>query len=306
MIIVIRKMTLVVVLLSLLPVLAFFFRDRLIPAVNDTAPAPENTSEENQPHPYGRPAEGPLLWEEDEKFKVAYEKAKATSRLAAFQTTLPDPLPGEEYNVTRGAQILAGKVVLPGQVFSMNATVGPYNLARGFRVGPTYAGSQVITTIGGGICKVATTLYNVTVLADLPIIQRHAHGMLVPYVPPGQDATVSYGVRDFKFMNSTGAPLLIWAATRDNTLYIAFYGQKTPPRIIWHHEILGREKTWVEYRYNYQMKRGSETVLIPGEDGLTVKSWLTLEYPDGRKETRNLSVDYYRPMPRIIEKGMKQ
>ena len=35
--------------------------------------------------------------------------------------------------------------------------------------------------------------YNVAVLSNLKIIERHNHSMPVPYVPYGQDATVAYG-----------------------------------------------------------------------------------------------------------------
>ena len=68
------------------------------------------------------------------------------------QTTLPDPLPGEEYNVGLAARMLAGTVVQVGQVFSMNGTLGPRTKEKGFREGPAYSGGQIIRVTGGGIC----------------------------------------------------------------------------------------------------------------------------------------------------------
>lgn len=183
-----------------------------------------------KPYPYGRPITGRLLWENGRQFKDLRVKHGVSQRLAAFQTTLPDPLPGEEYNVRLAAQRLAGTLVRPGEIFSMNSTLGPYSRQRGFRKGPAYHGTEVVDSFGGGVCKVATTLYNVVILSDLPIVERKAHNMLVPYVLPGQDATVGE-VQDFKFQNNTDYPLLIWAKTYGNNLIMAFYGKtRNPPK----------------------------------------------------------------------------
>jgi vancomycin resistance protein VanW len=254
-------------------------------------------------HPYGRPVYGSLQWEEEEDFKELCLHYKTDVRMAAYQTTLPEPLPGEEYNVALAAKLLAGTVVAPGSLFSMNSAIGPYTRERGFREGAAYHGTQVVTAVGGGVCKIASTLYNVATLANLKVLERRAHGMLVPYVPPGQDATVSYGTRDLKFKNNTEFPIVIWAGTSKNTLYMAIYGGAKPPEITWGHEIINRQNTYTIYRYNFNLPPGEEKVVIPGADGLTVKSWLIIEYPHRKKEIKELGTDYYKPMPRIVERG---
>ncbi len=136
------------------------------------------------------------------------------------------------------ARYVAGTVLQPGEVFSQNAVAGPYTEDRGYRIGPTYVGTSYIETIGGGVCKIASTLYNVAVLSDFVITERHNHGMPVPYVPYGQDATVAYGAKDIRFKNNTGPPVLLWARGIDNVLYIAAYGSATPPRIVWNHDVI--------------------------------------------------------------------
>jgi vancomycin resistance protein VanW len=265
-------------------------------------PAPSN--ERGVPrHPYGNPVQGALPWDNAPRFQTIIAKANLKIRMAAFQTTLPDPLPGEESNVALGADLLAGKVVKPGAVFSMNQAIGPYSQARGFREGPAYYGPKVIKVTGGGVCKIASTLYNVTTLANLKIIERNPHSMPVPYVPPGQDATVSSKGKDFRFQNNTGEPIMIWADTRGNTLYMAFYGRQKSPQIIWGHKILNRKSAPTYYRSNHDLKPGEKKTIIPGADGVTVKSWLTITYPDGRTESKNLGVDQYNPLPHVIERG---
>lgn len=234
-------------------------------------------------------------------------KQNATIRMGAFQTRLPDPLPGEEFNAAYAADLLAGTIIEPNQVFSMNNTIGPYTKQRGYQEGPSYVGSKVVTTIGGGVCKVATTLYNAAVLANLKIVERHPHLMQVPYVPPGQDAAVFYGAQDIKVKNDTKSPVVIWANANmdENTLYVAFYGSVAPPKVIWHHKILNRQKAPTLYRANTGLNEGEEKVLVDGAEGLQVKSWLTIEQSDSKIMTKNLGVDYYKPMPRVIERKSK-
>ncbi|HEX9061941.1 MAG TPA: VanW family protein, partial [Clostridia bacterium] len=155
-------------------------------------------------------------WENDSEFTESIKKNNTPVLMAAYRTVLKDPLPGEEENVHLGARMLKGKVLMPGEVFSQNKSIGPYTTERGFRKGPTYVGSTLTTTIGGGVCKIASTLYNTTVLSNLKVEERYAHGMPVPYVPYGQDATVAYGSRDFKFRNTENFPVTIWAQGIDN------------------------------------------------------------------------------------------
>ncbi|HZJ76310.1 MAG TPA: VanW family protein, partial [Oscillospiraceae bacterium] len=215
-----------------------------------------------------------LPWENNFKFKEAQKTNDTNILLAAYVTVLEDPLPGEEYNVHLAADSLAGIVVPSGHVFSQNNSIGPYIESRGYKKGPTYVGSRVTTTAGGGVCKIASTLYNVSVLSNVEIIERHNHGMPVPYVPYGQDATVAYGAKDFKFKNNNDSPILIWAKGIENRLYIAFYGKKKPPKIEWQHNILATEEAPKEYKINPDLEENEEKVIIKGMDGVKIDSYI--------------------------------
>ena len=59
-----------------------------------------------------------------------------------------------------------------------------------------------IKVSGGGLCQISSTLYNTVLLANLEIIERHPHSKRVYYVPKDKDATIAYGVLDFKFKNN--------------------------------------------------------------------------------------------------------
>lgn len=244
-----------------------------------------------------------LPWENNADFLSAQQQAETPVLLAAYCTVLCDPLPGEEENVHLAAAYLKGILVEPGQVFSQNESLGPYTVERGFREGPTYMGSHLAVTTGGGVCKMASTLYNVTVLSNLPVVERHAHTMPVPYVPYGQDATVAYGAKDFKFKNCKSNPILMWAEGVENRLYVALYGQEAPPRVEWVHQQERLWKSYTIYHYNPGMPRGSERVAVEGMDGATIRSWIKIIHDDGSYELFPRGLSCYSPLPRIVERN---
>ncbi|NJD02090.1 MAG: hypothetical protein FIA99_05725 [Ruminiclostridium sp.] len=257
------------------------------------------------------PAEGERLisgpvrdvpWEQDETFFKAKMRNDTNVLMAAYRTVLKDPLPGEEDNVHLAAKMLRGLLIRQGQIFSQNGSIGPYTIERGFQKGPTYMGTKLTTTIGGGVCKIASTLYNVTALCDLEIVERYNHTMPVPYVPYGQDATVAYGARDFRFRNNTGTPIMIWAEGVDNILYIAIFGRFPAPDVQWRHETLVVRKAPREVSKNPNLKSGEEKVVLEGMDGAVVKSWLYVKGPDWTR-VRYMGVSDYKPMPYSIEIG---
>lgn len=242
-------------------------------------------------------------WENDPSFLEEKEKYNSVL-MAGYKTVLTDPLPGEEANVSIAAKKLAGHVVMPGDTFSQNTCIGPYIESEGYQSGPTYFGSIVISTTGGGVCKIASTLYNVAVLCDLPVTERHCHNMPVPYVPYGQDATVLYGLLDFKFRNDTSFPILIWAESIENNLYIAFYGAELPPRVEWRHQVLNIIKAGNDYKHNPNLEYGEERLLLEGMDGAVIKSWVTVYNGDGSVTTKDMGYSFYDPLPFLYEKRL--
>lgn len=233
----------------------------------------------------------------------ARQAAGASRWLAGFRVTAPEPLFEERENLRRGAELLAGTVVEAGTTFSMNAAIGPYTKARGYRLGPSYLGGRLVPSEGGGVCKVSTALYNAVIHSGLTVVERHPHSMIVPYVAPGRDAAVSYGGKDFRFRNDAGAPVVVWAELRDLTLFVGLYGSHEPPAVTWHHQVLARQEPWTLRPYNPDLGPGQERVVHEGFPGLTVRTWLTIEYPGKEPEQRDLGIDAYQPLPRIVERG---
>lgn len=254
---------------------------------------------------YGAVPEADLPWYGEPPARLNELRAQtgADRLVAAFRTTLPNPIWDEAANVARGAEYLAGTVVNPGEAISLIGVIGPFTKTRGYGDGPGYANNRVVATDGGGVCKIATALYNALVHSDLQVLERKPHSMLVPYVPPGRDAAIATGSKDVRFRNDKAAPIVLWAAMRDTTLFVAVYGDYDAPVIEWFHEESNRHKAQPIRRANPNLPSGTEQLVIEGYDGVTVRTWILIKRANEPDERRDMSVDTYRPLPGVIEYG---
>ena len=130
------------------------------------------------------------------------------------------------HNIALAASTINGTVLLPGESFSYNGTLGNTTKEKGYKEGGAYVGGKVVQAYGGGICQVSTTLYNAVLYANLEIVERHNHSYAVSYVPAGRDATVAYGGKDFKFKNNRNYPIKIVANAKNGVVSISIAGVK--------------------------------------------------------------------------------
>ncbi|NLN06602.1 MAG: hypothetical protein GX167_03175 [Firmicutes bacterium] len=127
---------------------------------------------------------------------------------------------GRTDNLYVAAKYMNGYVLAPGDVFSFNKVTGPRTFERGYSMAPVVGGMG----IGGGVCQVATTVYNAALLAGMEIVERHPHSIRVGYVPPGRDATVTDFI-DFKFRNSTEKFIQIRSGAGGGYVWVQIWSQ---------------------------------------------------------------------------------
>ncbi|MGN0181845.1 MAG: VanW family protein [Candidatus Ornithomonoglobus sp.] len=136
-------------------------------------------------------------------------------------------------NIANAASKINETVLMPGDVFSFNNTVGPRSAANGFYTAKEYVNGDTVDGIGGGTCQVSSTLYNAVLYSDLSIVSRTNHMFPVDYCPIGQDATVADTGVDFKFVNSMNYPIKISAVTSGYTVTVSIIGtERDDPRTV--------------------------------------------------------------------------
>jgi vancomycin resistance protein YoaR len=148
-------------------------------------------------------------------------------RLATYTTWFNPRNVNRSHNIRLSARAIDHTIIMPGEIFSFNRTVGIRSIARGYRPARIIVKGEYSEGVGGGICQTSSTLFNSVDRAGLRIIQRVSHSKQVGYVPPKRDATVSWGGPDFRFQNQLHEPILIESSVRGGQLTISIYGPRS-------------------------------------------------------------------------------
>ncbi len=138
-----------------------------------------------------------------------------------FNTSFKGSSSNRIFNIKKGADLINGTVLSPGEVFSANDTLGVRTYSKGWKEANAYVGGTTDPQAGGGVCQLSSTLYNTAVKSDLEIVFRRNHSLPVDYISKGLDATINSvgNIIDFKFKNNTPMDLVIFSWTEGKNLY---------------------------------------------------------------------------------------
>lgn len=177
-----------------------------------------------------------IVEEEKEKYEIPLKitKPKVTTSaflnqafpdvLASYTTNAAECSANRAVNLAVASNTINGTVINPGEVFSFNGIIGWVSTANGYRPGGVYTGGGVTLGVGGGICQVVSTIYNVALMSGMDIVERHQHSYLVDYVPAGRDATMYIPSLDLKFRNSLSRPIKIFVSASGGTVSASIRG----------------------------------------------------------------------------------
>ncbi len=152
---------------------------------------------------------------------------RCKDKIGTFQTNFNAANMSRSRNLANAARLISDHVIYPGETFSVHDAISPLTEENGYYAAPSYSNGEVVDSIGGGVCQVSTTLYNAVLRAELEIVERSPHSMVVSYVKPSMDAAIAGDYKDFKFRNDTEVPLYIEGGTYSGTIYFNIYGEET-------------------------------------------------------------------------------
>lgn len=237
----------------------------------------------------------PLLFKEPAVSADALRAVLFKDTLATSTTWCAGPS-NRWANIANAARKVNGMVLLPGETFSYNDTVGPYTKANGYLPAGTYQDGQSVDALAGGICQLSSTLYWSTLKADLEIVERRNHSMWVGYLQRGCDATVFGNVQDFKFANNTEHPIQLAAYMKGADLTVTITGTNADG----HYVVIEDQTISVTpmehvYKGDDSIPAGSapkRNPALPGHDGMIVDVYRAVYAKDGAlvsrtKESRN-------------------
>lgn len=152
---------------------------------------------------------------------------KCNKILGSYSTTYADSSADRAANLANGSRLINNTVVYPGEVFSSYEHLSPFTAEHGYHVAGAYLQGKVIDSVGGGSCQVTTTLYNAILNAELEVVQRQPHSMVISYVEVSRDAAIAGTYKDFKFKNNSKTPILIESYTQGRRITFNIWGNET-------------------------------------------------------------------------------
>ncbi|MDD2510600.1 MAG: VanW family protein [Syntrophomonas sp.] len=237
--------------------------------------------------------------------RVKDEDLSNMGELASFSTWYNANEINRSHNLYLATAAINTSMLVPGETFSFNQWVGERVIEAGYRDAMVIVNGKFEPGLGGGVCQVSSTLYNAVLLAGLEIVERHNHALAVAYVPVGRDATVAYGLQDFRFKNNSAYPIYIRAWAQAGKLTMNIYGNLTEKRKIRLSTITDRVIAFKEIRQNEpSLNPGQEKVDHAGIQGYVVRSFRSFMDEEGRVvKSEQLASDYYKPLDKLIYVG---
>ena len=235
--------------------------------------------------------------------------AEAFPNKISFYSTRYD---GGDVNRSTNLELACEKIndviVLPGETFSYNKTLGERSKAAGYKTAKVYENGEVVDGIGGGICQISSTLYNAVLKANLEIVERRNHQFITSYVEEGRDATVAYGVTDFKFKNSRKYAIKIKASASNGVATIEILGikEEVEYQISFDTKTISTIPYTVKYIDDNTLKTGTEVVKQKGANGIVTETYLIKSLNGQVVSNTLLSKDTYSAMQRIVLRGTKK
>ncbi len=229
--------------------------------------------------------------------------------ISSFYTSYGNADPDRNVNLSVGA----GKIntsIEPGEVFALSDYFGIISADQGFKNSKVISNGELVDGIGGGICQVASTLYNSVLLTDLKIVSRQNHSLPVGYIPLGRDATYASGSIDFKFENPTEYPAYVESYVEKNKLYVNIYGHESlkPDHDIKFESVVTEvvSAPAPKYQKDSSLEKGKQVQQVSPLQGKKVDLY-KYTYKDGKLVDKVLeNKSYYRPRAAIIRVGTKE
>jgi len=172
----------------------------------------------------GADAEIQLVTVVDEPEGGTDELSYVKDILATFTTDYSTSSANRCQNVENATGLINGTILYPGEELSVATTINPMTAENGYALAGSYENGKTVETYGGGICQVSTTLYNAVIRAELEVVTRYNHSMIVGYVKPSCDAAISGFVKDFVFKNNLEHPIFIEGTTSNKQVTFTIYG----------------------------------------------------------------------------------
>lgn len=166
-----------------------------------------------------------LVEQDPEETVESLEALGVEEVVSEFHTPLTNE-PKRTQNLVRGAEMITGDLIKPGETFSLLDALAPITLENGYFDAGVIENGQHVEAVGGGLSQMATTTFNAGFFAGFEDVEHHAHSFWFERYPPGREATIYVGAKDMKFTNDTPYGAVMQSYVADNQLWVKIWSTK--------------------------------------------------------------------------------
>ncbi len=240
-----------------------------------------------------------LSFDEAVSFGVIGEIASYTTRFTTGSGT-----ENRNHNIELVSHLLDRSIIGRGQEWSYNDTTGDCDESKGFLGAGAIVAGEYTDSVGGGICQVATTVFNAVYESGLPITERHNHSLYIASYPQGRDAAVTYPEMDLRWQNDTASDVLLRVSTESGRVTATLYGVDPGYTVTtqtgeWEEGASYKTTTTVDE----SLAPGTKYVKTRGSDGSTIDVIRTVSASDGSIVRRDRFASVYDPINEVIVTG---
>lgn len=192
--------------------------------------------------------------------------------LGSFDT--PYRIVGDDdrvHNLKLGAAAIESTVLMPGDTFSFNETVGDRSAEAGYRYATGISAGQLVDVLGGGICQVSSTIFGAAYFGGLEIVAARPHSRPSSYVDMGLDSTVVYGSIDMKVRNSFDFPVVLHMTVSGGKVRAEVLGARRPYQVAFERDLLEKVPYTTVWRDDAKLRTGAQVVAQRGRRGFKLK-----------------------------------
>ena len=208
-------------------------------------------------------------------------------------------------NIHLAADLLNDSIAkASGGTWSFYDTTGECNAEAGFLGAGTIVEGEHQDAVGGGICQVATTVFNAVYESGFPVVYRYNHTLRMTNYPDGRDAAVSWPDLDLVWKNDCSSDVLVRCSYTDTSLTVTLYGTNPGYTVS---TKTGEWQAGDAYRTRVEcdesMAEGASYVKTPGVDGSSITVWRTVRDKLGNVLHEDKFVSKYDSETKVVVAG---
>ncbi|WP_080797386.1 VanW family protein [Arabiibacter massiliensis] len=210
------------------------------------------------------------------------------------------------HNIALVSELLSDSVAKAGGRWSFNGTAGECNEEKGFLGAGAIIDGEYDDAVGGGICQVATTVFNAVYEAGYPVPARRNHSLYIGSYPAGRDAAVSWPDLDLVWENDGASDVLLRVSCADGSVTATLYGVDPG------YQVTSAVGEWAEGE-PYATRRKVDETLAPntsyvetrGTDGRSITVARTVSDESGSILHEDVFSSVYDPVTEVVVEGPK-